>query len=415
MPLKILHLISQRPDSTGSGIYLQAVLQQAAAKKHHNFLMAGIQKNQFPDLSFIDSNQCTFLQFEDDIKFPIVGMSDVMPYASTRFSDLNAAQLAEYEAGFMAKLDDVVQHFQPDLIHSHHLWILSALSRRRFPELPIVTSCHGTDVRQFQNCPHLAKRVQSACQKLDAVFALSHAQKQEIIEIYNIRETKIHVVGAGFNNLLFTQKTKPEPAPVRIVYAGKLSNSKGVPWLLRALKKINSPAWQLHLIGGGSGAEKEKCLRLAKNLGGKVKVYGILPQNELARVMQQSHIFVLPSFFEGLPLVLLEALACGCRIIATKLPGVEEVFGKLDADFIRLVPIPRLQFIDKPFAEDEIKFEKNLQTALHKSIQDAAENPQLDLSPYQSYLDRFTWRHVFHKIESKYYETHASRTQGNRG
>ncbi|CAB1057229.1 glycosyl transferase, group 1 [Olavius sp. associated proteobacterium Delta 1] len=71
----------------------------------------------------------------------------------------------------------------------------------------------------------------------------------------------LQVVGAGYNDKLFTQNIKPEPSPIQLVYAGKLSNAKGVPWLLRALAKIETPNWQLHLVGGGSGAEKENCLR----------------------------------------------------------------------------------------------------------------------------------------------------------
>ena len=55
-------------------------------------------------------------------------------------------------------------------------------------------------------------------------------------------------------------------------YAGKLSNAKGVPWMLRALARIDNPTWPLHLVGGGSGEEKSDCLRLANELGGRVTV-----------------------------------------------------------------------------------------------------------------------------------------------
>ena len=60
--LKILHVLSQRPDSTGSGIYLQAMLREAAACGHRNFLVAGIQSHQPVELEDIASDHCLFIR-----------------------------------------------------------------------------------------------------------------------------------------------------------------------------------------------------------------------------------------------------------------------------------------------------------------------------------------------------------------
>ena len=94
-------------------------------------------------------------------------------------------------------------------------------------------------------------------------------------------------------------------------------------------------------MGGGSGEERDEILELAAALGDRVQVWGPQSQEELARLMGQAHLVVLPSFFEGLPLVVLEALACGCRVVTTALPGVEEVLGGYDTEAIVLVdPAP---------------------------------------------------------------------------
>ena len=118
------------------------------------------------------------------------------------------------------------------------------------------------------------------------------------------------------------------------------------------------------MVGEGSGEEKEECLNLAEKLGDKVVTYGPVSQVELSVLMKQSHIFVLPSFFEGLPLVLLEALACGCRLIATALPGIQEILGDMDSMYIRFVELPRLRKVDTPYEEDEERFEENVRNAL---------------------------------------------------
>ena len=401
--LKILHLLSQRPYSTGSGIYVQAMIRQATACGYDNYLVAGVRSNGCDDTDCIEQDKSMFVNFHNaDVSYHIPGMSDVMPYESTRFCDLSEEDLCEYEKAFSEILQNAVHRFKPDIIHSHHLWIVSSMTRQLFPNIPMVTTCHGSDLRQFQNCPHLQGRVLIGCRKIDVVMALSEAQKNEITRLYNLVPEKIIIAGVGYNESLFYLDTKPNPDPVQLVYAGKLSNAKGVPWFLRALQSIRSPAWQLHLLGSGSGEEIENCLMLAKELGEKVRVYGALPQKSLAKIMRHSHILVLPSFFEGLPLVILEGLASGCRIVATDLPGTKEILGNSDTDFITLVRTPRLRFTDQPYREDEYSFEQNLKKAIQQQINAASKCAQIDLSPIQDKLDAYAWKGIFKKVREAY-------------
>ncbi len=402
-PLNILHLLSQRPDSTGSGIYIQAMLREAANRGHSNFLLAGIASGQVPSLEGVSEDNCEFVRFNaGDLPFEIVGMSDVMPYPSKRFCDLTEAEVNNYEDCFAGKLKAVVEFFKPDIIHSHHLWLATSAARRNYPGLPMVASCHGTELRQLHNCPHLAKRIVDGCQSLDGVLALSQVQRDEIKHLYGISCNKIHVVGAGYNAKLFFPVDKPPPRPVQIVYAGKLNRSKGVPWLLRALNRMDSPNWHLHLVGSGSGPEKEECIRLAKKMGRRTAIYGALSQPELATLMRGAHLFVLPSFFEGLPLVLLEALACGCRLISTSLPGVREVLGGLQSDYVRLVETPRFHGVDQPFKEDEALFQENLSRAIREQIEAIIRQPEIDHAQIEDQIAAFSWERIFEKIEQIY-------------
>lgn len=405
-PLKILHLLSQRPDSTGSGIYLQAMLREAEARGHHNYLLAGIQSGRPALIECVPDDRHDFVCFGKDVSFSIVGMSDAMPYSSTRFCDLTAEDLQEYHQGFEKKLKHAVSTFGPDIIHSHHLWLLSSLAKRLFAKTPVVTTCHGSDLRQFQNCSHLQQTVLSGCSRIDAVMALSLAQKAEIIRLYRLPAEKIHVVGAGFNDTLFQPGNKPQPEPVQLVYAGKLSRAKGVPWLLEVLFEIDKPPWQLHLVGSGSGEQKEACLNLAKRLGEKrVQVHGAVTQQKLAVMMQRSHVFILPSFYEGLPLVLLEALASGCRVIANDLPGVVELLGNIETDCIRLVKTPRLHLIDRPFPEDEKDYKNDLAHAIRNQLADTIRQPAYHVPEINQRLAGMSWAGVFGRVERVYFQT----------
>ena len=397
--LKILHLLSQRPDSTGSGYYIQAMLKESEENEYDNFLLAGLHSKDIPDIEVIPKDKREFIHFNGhDISYQIVGMSDVMPYESKKFCDLSDEEIDEYEAVFKAKIEKIISEYKPDIIHSHHLWILTSLVKRNFPDIPVVASCHGSDIRQFRKCDHLREKVLSGCKYLEGVMALSESQKKEIVELYGFSEDLVHVVGAGFNDELFTFSEKPKPDPVQIIYAGKLSNSKGVPWMLKAFSNIKDLNWKLHLVGSGSGKEKEECLKQAKELGDKVVIHGAVHQNELAGIMKRSHIFILPSFYEGLPLVVLEALASGCRVIATDLPGIREISKHIDKQNLNIVKTPRLHSVDTPFSEDEDNFILDLKFAIESSITEIIKSPILK----EEGINLFTWSSVFDKVQEVY-------------
>jgi glycosyltransferase involved in cell wall biosynthesis len=401
--MNILHVISQRPDSTGSGIYLQAMLREGIKQGYANFLLAGLPKGENPHLKCVSPEACHFVRFRgEDLSFDIVGMSDVMPYPSKRWRDLSAFEVESYEEVFGAKLVSLVQNIQPDLIHSHHLWILTALTRRTFPELPVVATCHGSDLRQFHFCEHLRDRVEADCRRLHRIMALSRAQKSDILRLFGVPEEMVEVVGAGYNQNLFYPEAKSSPNPVEIVYVGKLSRAKGVPWLLMALARLPNQPWLLHLVGGGTGEEREEVLALARPLGARVLIHGSLDQEDMATILRKAHLAVLPSFFEGLPLVVLEALAAGCRVVATALPGVVELLEGCLSETVSLVLRPLLKSQDQPYEEDEEVFIQELARALESQIQAAQRQPDRALIEVSKVLEHYSWPVVFSRVDRVY-------------
>jgi glycosyltransferase involved in cell wall biosynthesis len=403
--MRILHLLSQRPECTGSGIYLQNIIGQAAAAGHRNFLVAGIPLNAPPRLSCIDEDHCSYVTFDGgDLPFPVPGMSDVMPYASSRFRDLNAAEIEAYRAAFARRIGQAAAIFQPEMIHTHHLWLMSSLARQLQPELPMVVTCHSTDLRQYLNCPHLRPMVEGPCRAMDLVMALSAHQAERITGLYQIPGVRIRVVGGGYDDTLFFRGEK-EPAPlVHILYAGKLSRAKGVVWLLRALMRLENLPAHLHLAGSGSGEEEAECQALAGRLAGRVTLHGRLPQEQLAALMRKSHLFILPSFYEGLPLVLLEALASGCRVVATDLPGCRELLGAGDPDLVELLALPPLKGVDAPCPEDEPGLEALLAECLARQVRRIMASPTPDQAAAARLTAPCNWRAVFARVAAVYEE-----------
>lgn len=396
--MRILHLSSQQPDQTGSGIYIQEIMAQAQACGHENALLASLpQKRLAPEnLACIEN---FFLRFEtESLPFAMPGMSDIMPYKSTRFGTMAGESLKVYITHLQDHVTEAIDQFQPDIIHSNHLWILSSLTRHIAPHIPLVVSCHGSDLRQFSNCPHLREQVLSGCQKIDYVFALTEDQKKIISTMFGIDEKKIEVVGSGVKARLFAPPALPRPTrkPLKMLYAGKLSKAKGVPYLLQALEGLEKDI-HLTIAGDGVGQEAEYCHRIIEQRADHVKYIGKISQDELARKMQDSDIFILPSLFEGMPLVVLEALSCECQVLATALPGVREIADKTSSPALHLITMPQVHHVDQLSHEQELKFIEYIRNSVQQLVHYNTTN-----SPLTSPIDYFHWSKVFERINKVY-------------
>jgi glycosyltransferase involved in cell wall biosynthesis len=407
-PLKILHLLSQQPGRTGSGVALLAMVRHGAAAGYRQRAVIGLPGSEplpaIPPLAAADVFPVRFDR--PPVAFAIPGMSDIMPYPSTRFSTFSADMLEGYLQAFAAALDSATADFQPDIIQSNHLWLLTALARVLFPGTPLCTYSHGTELRQLQNAAMLAPFVVPACSALDRVFALHADNRSRIAAAYGIPEAHIRVVGAGFREDLFSCDPACAPAADReelvIVYAGKISAPKGVPWLVEAMRTVRPPRGKrvkLLLAGSAGDAGADVIRRQAADLD-HVVFLGALAQEQLAGVLQTADVFVLPSFYEGLPLVVIESLACGCRVAMTDLPGLDSWMpeGLCAEGLVERVPLPRLIGPDTPRPEDLPAFVERLAEALNRQLARSLECGR-PADPHGR-LDPLTWTGVFERMES---------------
>lgn len=396
--LRILQVLSQRPESTGSGLYVRSLIEEGTKAGHHMYLVAAESLNHRLTDYPVPKSKSIMVEFGSDrLPFEIPGMSDVMPYSHTRFRDLTEGQLTAYRQAFSDALIKSVDLFKPHIIHCHHLWILTSLTAKTFPSIPVVATCHGSDLRQIRSLPRLRPYVSEGCSSLDRVMALTDIQREEISSLIPLELDKITVTGGGYRKDLFFPGNSPPPPPIRIVYAGKISSAKGIPWLVEALKTIDLP-WELHVAGTGEGEEGAKCTESLRSLGHNVVLYGNVTPAKVGKIMRTCHLFVLPSLHEGLPLVLLEALASGCRVVATELPGVKEVIKNLNRDYWSTVAVPLTENGERPLKREEPSFKEGLRKSLIEQMERVGEgNLPVDLS-----MSEFEWSSVFKRTEKAY-------------
>jgi glycosyltransferase involved in cell wall biosynthesis len=402
--LRVLHILTQRPALTGSGVSLDALTRCAAAAGVTQRAVVGVPAGASFAVAGLDDAHVRPLYFETDaLPIPVPGMSDVMPYRSTVFSSMTDEDLERYRKAWRAHLADVLADFRPDVIHASHLWLVGALLKDVAPDIPVVSHCHATGLRQMQLCPHLAAEVRDGCRRNDAIAVL-HAGHADWVrrELAMPRERIAHV-GAGYREDIFSTRGNMDRTN-QLLYVGKYSKSKGLPQLLDAVSEVarSRSGLVLHIAGSGAGEEADALRDRMSTMAPRVVMHGALGQADLADLMNRCAVCVLPSFYEGVPLVLAEALACGCRLVATDLPGVVDQLATPFGAAMDLIETPRLVGADVPDPDDLPVFTARLADALVRAL----DRPELG-DPRRvlpGVLDDFTWTAVYRRVAAVWSE-----------
>ena len=374
--MRILSITAQKPDSTGSGVFLTELVKAFAKQGHAQAVLCGM--TQEDTLQLPEGVEAFPVYYNTpELPFPVCGMSDEMPYQSTRYRDLDEMQTEQLMDAFREKLREAVAAFQPDVILCHHLYFLAALVREQFPEIRVYGQCHGSDLRQIRKNSWMRDWITANIRNLDGIFALHDQQKQTILEIFGTASEQVFVMGTGYNSDVFYLDRHEENRKLRLIFAGKLSEKKGLYSLLRSLRLLQKPEnYEVALAGGyGNREEYANICRLAEVSPCPVTSLGKLTHPELAREMNNSDVFILPSFYEGLPLVLIEAMACGLKTICTDLPGIRPWLDRaIPGNGTVFVKPPRMYLEDEPYPEDLPEFEQ----ALAEAIQTVSHRPTPD-------------------------------------
>ena len=169
---------------------------------------------------------------------------------------------------------------------------------------------------------HIVRREEAIYALADAITVPSNVARRSFIQM-GVPAEKLHVIPYGVRLDKFTP-TQPPPADTfHVLFAGQISLRKGIPYLLQAFARLRHPRAHLTLVGA---VQDDLRPMLAVLPTTNVTFTGSLPQPELARLMARSHVLALASVEEGLALVLGQALACGCPVVATAATGAEDLF-----------------------------------------------------------------------------------------
>lgn len=368
--MKILSISAQKPNSTGSGIYLTELVNSFDKLEHENIVVAGIDIADKKESKNYIFKPVIFNSHK--LPFSVVGMSDEMPYKSTRYKELTADMQNMFEEEFIKVIKETIKDYNPDIIICHHLYFLTSLVREHFKDLKIIGLCHGTDLRQLKKIDMQNDRIIKNIRELDLILVAHNEQKKEVINFFDAEKEKVKIIGTGYNHEIFNNlNLKKDKDKINIIFAGKISEKKGVKCLIKALEKVKiDKKINLYLAGGYSDEEEYNKIYSYKNkVNYNIEFLSSIPQIELAKYLNKSDIFVLPSFYEGLPLVLLEALACGLKVICTDLVGIKDYFNEIiPNNNITFIKPPKMKNVDEAYEDSLPIFINDLKMALENEI-----------------------------------------------
>lgn len=197
----------------------------------------------------------------------------------------------------------------------------------------LIVQFRGEDVTEYVR--HYGERVyQELFKKADLFLPVCEYLGKKALSIGCPRE-KIYVLGSGIdcNRFRFRKRSKSLDGKVKIAIVGRMVEKKGTEYAIRAISILKRRGLNVELLVIGDGLLKPKLMELSKELNiiNSVRFLGARNHNEIARVLESSHLFVAPSVTswdgneEGIPNVLKEAMAVGLPVVSTYHAGIPEL------------------------------------------------------------------------------------------
>jgi glycosyltransferase involved in cell wall biosynthesis len=282
-----------------------------------------------------------------------------------------------------------------DLIHAHE-----PLTPVVKSDTPLVSTIHTSvieDAKQMDQgslgellyslTARVSSRriIQSQADRSAKVATVAASVAEELREYYGL--DAVSVVGNGVNPEEFSP-VETEPEQPYLLYVGRLGHRKGVEDLIDAAENVLS-THEIRLKVVGKGPLREKLTEMTRERGihDRVDFLGHVDRDRLVELYQRATVHVIPSHYEGLPTVLLEAMACGRPVVATAVSGSLDVIE--DGSNGVLVPA---------------RSPDRLATAVSELLDDPDRRDRLGHAARETVLAEYTWEAIADEYERLYRE-----------
>ncbi|TDB88858.1 glycogen synthase [Micromonospora fluostatini] len=297
-----------------------------------------------------------------------------------------------------------------DVVHSHTWYAnLAGHTAKLLHGVPHVVTAHSLEplrpwkAEQLGGGYALSSWIErTAYEAADAVIAVSAGMRRDVLAAYPaVDPDRVHVVHNGIDTAQYAPdhgtdvltRLGVDPARPSVVYVGRITRQKGLPYLLRAARELPADT-QLVLLAGAPdtpeiAAEVEGLVaELRATRTGVVWVAEMLPKPEVIQVLTHATVFVCPSIYEPMGIVNLEAMACETAVVATATGGIPEVVAHGETGL--LVPIEQAADGSGTPLDPE-RFVADLAASITTLLADPSTTATLGKAGRRRAVEHFSW------------------------
>jgi len=295
----------------------------------------------------------------------------------------------------LPSLPDKIEKLKSEIMHAEsHLFLTTVQAVRKAKELgiPSVVTVHGVMAKRniainLAQYAYLHTLGLWLFKNTDRVICLTEGDAQEIVR-FGCPSEKIRVIpNAVDTNRFRPRKESPENL---VMWVGRFEPEKGLSYLIEAARIVVKKLKNVGFMLVGYGPLKVKVMELARSSGllnNAVRFAGPFERDQVANILGEASIFVLPSLKEGLPLSLLEAMACGKPVIGSDISGINSVITNWENGLLI------------PHGNHEA-----LADAVLTLLSDENLRRRLGQSARQLMMEKYSWNMVIDKVEKVYNE-----------
>jgi starch synthase len=289
-----------------------------------------------------------------------------------------------------------------DLVHSHTWYANGAgLLASLVHGTPHVVTAHSLEPRRPWKADQLGGgyRLSSWVERTaylaaDGVIAVSNGMRADVLDAYpDLDPARVHVVGNGVDAATYRPVHDPDvvcslgvdPDRPYALFVGRITRQKGVVHLLRAAERLPTGTGLVLCAGAAdTPAERQQVAdavaELQSRRAGVVWIEAMLPREQLVPLITGATVFVVPSVYEPLGIVNLEAAACGTAVVASAVGGIPEVVAEGTTGL--LVPYD---------PDDAAAFEAGLAARITELLHDPERAARMGTAGRERVLAEFGW------------------------
>ncbi|SDS24813.1 glycogen synthase [Actinoplanes derwentensis] len=300
-----------------------------------------------------------------------------------------------------------------DVVHSHTWYAnFAGHTAKLLHGVPHVLTTHSLEPLRPWKAEQLGGgyALSSFCERTaiegaDAIIAVSGGMRRDVLKAYpSVDPDRVHVIYNGIDTELYQpdrgtdvvdrlgiDRNRPS-----VVFVGRITRQKGLPYLVRACKELPADAQIILLAGAPDTPEiltevASLVADLQKTRDGVIWVQEMLPKQDVIQVLTHATVFVCPSIYEPMGIVNLEAMACETAVVATATGGIPEVVA--DGETGVLVPIQQLED-GTGTPVDPARFVADLATALTRLLNDPQLAERMGKAGRRRAVEKFSWSRI---------------------